>query len=110
MSISKTFQPTAASAVAKLIAVVVLPTPPFWFATATLIIDFSWPPPSSARGSRSPDPCSSVRPSLHTASLTWPAPVQIAHFDPLEGSRLYQLWKGGETSRAKHPRKPPPGR
>ena len=37
-SISSTRQPVAASAVARLIAVVVLPTPPFWFATAIRII------------------------------------------------------------------------
>src|SRR5690554_4923139 len=34
-STSSTFLPTAASAVARLIAVVVLPTPPFWLARAT---------------------------------------------------------------------------
>ena len=34
-----TLQPLAASAVARLIAVVVLPTPPFWFATAIRIIE-----------------------------------------------------------------------
>src|SRR6476659_4134842 len=33
-SINKTLSPTAASAVARLIAVVVLPTPPFWLAIA----------------------------------------------------------------------------
>src|SRR3954471_15266181 len=33
-SISKTLSPTAASAVARLIAVVVFPTPPFWLAIA----------------------------------------------------------------------------
>ena len=33
-SINKTFSPTAAKAVARLIAVVVLPTPPFWLAIA----------------------------------------------------------------------------
>src|SRR6478609_2966190 len=32
-SISSTFSPTAASAVPRLMAVVVLPTPPFWLAT-----------------------------------------------------------------------------
>src|SRR5262245_45042647 len=31
-----TFSPTAASAVPRLMAVVVLPTPPFWFATARM--------------------------------------------------------------------------
>ncbi len=35
-SISSTFSPTAASAVARLIAVVVLPTPPFWLAIAKI--------------------------------------------------------------------------
>ena len=35
---SSTRQPIAASAVARLMAVVVLPTPPFWFATAMRII------------------------------------------------------------------------
>src|SRR5581483_3783093 len=35
MSTISTFSPTAASAVARLIAVVVLPTPPFWLATAS---------------------------------------------------------------------------
>ena len=39
-SISSTRQPVAASAVARLIAVVVLPTPPFWLATAIRIIVF----------------------------------------------------------------------
>src|SRR3546814_17056886 len=39
-SIISVRQPVAASAVARLIAVVVLPTPPFWFATAILIILF----------------------------------------------------------------------
>src|SRR5262245_35367926 len=33
-SISRTVSPTAANAVARLIAVVVLPTPPFWLAIA----------------------------------------------------------------------------
>src|SRR6266436_194742 len=35
-SISSTCSPTAASAVARLIAVVVLPTPPFWLAIAKI--------------------------------------------------------------------------
>src|SRR6187455_1032763 len=35
-SINKTFSPTAARAVARLIAVVVLPTPPFWLAIAKI--------------------------------------------------------------------------
>src|SRR5271157_4664757 len=35
-SMTRTRCPTAASAVARLIAVVVLPTPPFWLATATI--------------------------------------------------------------------------
>src|SRR5690606_5175138 len=34
-SITRTFSPTAASAVPRLIAVVVLPTPPFWLAIAS---------------------------------------------------------------------------
>jgi hypothetical protein len=42
-SISSTFQPVAAMAVAMLIAVVVLPTPPFWLAIATQITTFSLP-------------------------------------------------------------------
>src|SRR5688500_10970830 len=107
MSMSRTFQPTAASAVARLIAVVVLPTPPFWFATATLIIAPSWPPPSSAPEYRSPDRCSSVRPWLHSASFDRPAPVPIAHFGPSEGSTLSLLWIDGEKSPAGHPVKRP---
>src|SRR3954462_13804639 len=35
-SIKRTFSPTAARAVARLIAVVVLPTPPFWLAIAKI--------------------------------------------------------------------------
>src|SRR5476651_2437169 len=35
-SINSTFSPTAASAVARLMAVVVLPTPPFWLAIAKI--------------------------------------------------------------------------
>src|SRR5271167_3771347 len=35
-SMTRTRCPTAANAVARLIAVVVLPTPPFWLATATI--------------------------------------------------------------------------
>src|SRR5687768_14507655 len=42
-STSSTFQPIAASAVARLIAVVVLPTPPFWLAIATRIIGSTSP-------------------------------------------------------------------
>src|SRR5690606_15840669 len=34
-SISSTFSPTAANAVPRLMAVVVLPTPPFWLATTS---------------------------------------------------------------------------
>jgi 1-acyl-sn-glycerol-3-phosphate acyltransferase len=41
-SISSTFIPVAARAVARLIAVVVLPTPPFWLATAIRIIFSPW--------------------------------------------------------------------
>ena len=40
MSRIRTVSPTAASAVARLIAVVVLPTPPFWFATAMTRVFF----------------------------------------------------------------------
>ena len=50
-SISSTRQPIAASAVARLIAVVVLPTPPFWFATAIRIM-FASPSPLCRRQSR----------------------------------------------------------
>src|SRR3982750_424861 len=40
-SISSTFSPTAARAVPRLMAVVVLPTPPFWLATTSTRTDRS---------------------------------------------------------------------
>src|SRR3546814_3392113 len=68
-------QPVAASAVARLIAVVVLPTPPFWFATAILIMIIlafsarSDPPTDRRRPiSGSPHRCGS-RSEEHTSEL-----------------------------------------
>ncbi len=84
-------QPIAASAVARLIAVVVLPTPPFWFATAIRIIAFSSSPPLSALEFRNRDRCSSVRPERHSASFVLPAPVPIAPFLPFGSTQTVPL-------------------
>src|SRR5690349_21992634 len=54
-SISSTRCPVAAKAVARLIAVVVLPTPPFWFATAIRIMRASAPGPAAAHPGRDDD-------------------------------------------------------
>src|SRR5579864_9295008 len=43
-SMSRVRLPRRASAAARLMAVVVLPTPPFWFAMATIIADPASPP------------------------------------------------------------------
>ena len=99
-SISSTFQPIAASAVARLIAVVVLPTPPFWFATATLIIASSSPPPLSAPGSGIPDPCT----LCSTVNVTVPVSLRLrqfrfAHSCPWEAPRPSLLWTDGARYR-----------
>src|SRR6185503_7420691 len=70
-SISSTRSPTAASAVPRLIAVVVLPTPPFWLATTR-----TRRPRSGSAGTAQPpqlhDPAALVAQRRHDLRLEFP--------------------------------------
>src|SRR5258708_19442157 len=77
-SISSTRSPTAASAVPRLMAVVVLPTPPFWLATTRTR---SWW--SDLTGTAEPlhanDAAPGVALGLHDVRLIFPLSVALPH-------------------------------
>src|SRR3546814_12961087 len=97
-------QPVAASAVDRLIAVVVLPTPPFWFATANLIMIIlafsarSDPPTARLRPiSGPPHRCGFVPRGTQFALSTPAMPVHYPHFALWpQANRQIRCKKGGK--------------
>src|SRR5436189_4995520 len=80
-SISSTCSPTAASAVPRLIAVVVLPTPPFWLATTStrrLRSDLA----GTTEPPHTHDPASGVAQAWHDVRLKLPISCS-----------LFQVWR-----------------
>src|SRR5581483_3446378 len=79
LSISSTRSPTAARAVPRLMAVVVLPTPPFWLATTSTRNERS-DPAGTSQPPHAHDPASGVTQRWHGISLILPiccSPFQL---------------------------------
>src|SRR4051812_18837038 len=78
-SISRTRSPTAASAVPRLMAVVVLPTPPFWLAITRTRRERS-DPTGTAKPPHTHDPAPDVTLGRHDIGLVFPISCGFTHF------------------------------
>src|SRR6185436_8556560 len=97
---SSTFSPTAASAVPRLIAVVVLPTPPFWLATTNTRSDRS-DLTGTAKSLHAHDAASGITQGRYHVCLVLPISCGLGHVrhhilsleeQPLRTCR--QVWPG----------------
>src|SRR4051794_16893747 len=107
MSMQRTLNPSSARAPARLIAVVVLPTPPFWLAIAiTWVTGASpriWADGDRAVGGRkryshaTPSELPSGTPVIHTLAELFTESVDIDHSrEPVPGSRASRALTGND--------------